>query len=170
MADRNELRKKSCAVCGRSFSWRAAWSRDWDIRRYCSERCRKHRVTPTDERLAATTLALLGGQAAGTTICPSQVARAVDTENWRELMEPTRAAARRLVAQGLVVITQGGRVVDPSTAKGPYASASSRRLPSRPFGADNERSDHGPRSRRPAVSELNRAGLRDACDPSDPDD
>ena len=34
-------------------------------------------------------------------------------------MEPARAAARRLVADGVVDITQGGVVVDPSTAKGP---------------------------------------------------
>ena len=34
-------------------------------------------------------------------------------------MEPARAAARRLVARGQVEITQGGRVVDPSTAEGP---------------------------------------------------
>lgn len=34
-------------------------------------------------------------------------------------MEPTRQAARRLVAAGEVEITQQGRVVDPSTAKGP---------------------------------------------------
>jgi hypothetical protein len=34
-------------------------------------------------------------------------------------MEPARAAARRLVAAGKVQITQGGHVVDPSTAKGP---------------------------------------------------
>ena len=33
-------------------------------------------------------------------------------------MEPTRAAARRLVASGDVEIVQRGRVVDPSTAKG----------------------------------------------------
>jgi hypothetical protein len=34
-------------------------------------------------------------------------------------MEPARRAARRLVADGVVDITQGGNVVDPSTAKGP---------------------------------------------------
>jgi hypothetical protein len=34
-------------------------------------------------------------------------------------MEPARAAARRLVAAGKIVITQAGRVVDGSTAKGP---------------------------------------------------
>jgi len=37
---------------------------------------------------------------------------------WRALMEPARRAVRRLVAAGEVEITQGGRVVDPSTAKG----------------------------------------------------
>lgn len=34
-------------------------------------------------------------------------------------MEPARSAARRLAASDEVVITQGGRVVDPSTAAGP---------------------------------------------------
>jgi hypothetical protein len=34
-------------------------------------------------------------------------------------MEPARSAARRLVAAGEAEITQGGHVVDPSTAKGP---------------------------------------------------
>ena len=53
------------------------------------------------------------------TICPSEAARAVDADGWRDLMEPARKAARRLVAAGSVVITQGGKVVDPSTAKGP---------------------------------------------------
>ena len=52
------------------------------------------------------------------TICPSEAARQVDPEGWRGLMEPGRMAARRLVAQGEVEIVQGGRAVDPSTAKG----------------------------------------------------
>jgi len=34
-------------------------------------------------------------------------------------MEPARAAARRLVASGEAQVTQGGQVVDPSTARGP---------------------------------------------------
>jgi hypothetical protein len=38
---------------------------------------------------------------------------------WRVLMEPARMAARRLAAAGRVEITQRGRVVDPSTARGP---------------------------------------------------
>ena len=34
-------------------------------------------------------------------------------------MARARRAARRLVATGTLEITQGGRVVDPSTARGP---------------------------------------------------
>ncbi|MCW2866379.1 MAG: hypothetical protein JWR20_567, partial [Marmoricola sp.] len=63
----------------------------------------------------------LAQRKAGATICPSDAARAVgpaEDEGWRELMEPARRAARRLVAAGEVVITQKGQVVDPSTAKG----------------------------------------------------
>lgn len=72
-----------------------------------------------DRRLEELILALLDHRAEGATICPSEAARAADAERWRDLMEPARRAARRLVEAQLVEITQGGRVVDPATAKGP---------------------------------------------------
>ncbi|MEO8283306.1 MAG: DUF3253 domain-containing protein [Pseudarthrobacter sp.] len=72
-----------------------------------------------DKQLEASILELLAARAATSTICPSDAARAVGDENWRDLMEPARRAARRLVDAGEVQITQGGSVVDPSTAKGP---------------------------------------------------
>lgn len=109
---------KVCATCGRSFEWRAKWARDWDSVRYCSEGC-KRRLSATDRELEATIMALLDARAAGATICPSDAARLVGGEQWRTLMEPARQAARRLVDAGQVVITQQGRVVDPSTARGP---------------------------------------------------
>jgi len=62
---------------------------------------------------------LLAERAEGATICPSEAARAVDAEAWRDLLEAAREAARRLVARGEVAIVQGGRPVDPSRAKGP---------------------------------------------------
>lgn len=40
-------------------------------------------------------------------------------EGWRERMEEVRRAARLLVAAGQVEIMQKGRIVDPSTARGP---------------------------------------------------
>ena len=73
-----------------------------------------------DDDLERALLALLDARARGATVCPSEAARAVGTaDGWRELMEPARRAARRLVAAGEVEITQGGTVVDPSTARGP---------------------------------------------------
>ena len=74
---------------------------------------------PTGEALERTILALLEQRAAGATICPSEAARAVGGEEWRHLMEPVRAAARRLLEGGEVEITQGGRAVDGATTKGP---------------------------------------------------
>ena len=69
---------------------------------------------------------LLATRAAAATICPSEAARKVALERgsaeedaWRSLMEPARMAARRLVDRGELEVLQRGRVVDPSTAKGP---------------------------------------------------
>ncbi|THF87996.1 DUF2256 domain-containing protein [Deinococcus sp. KSM4-11] len=31
---------KVCAVCGRPFTWRKKWERDWEHVKYCSDRCR----------------------------------------------------------------------------------------------------------------------------------
>ena len=110
---------KTCARCGRTMEWRKAWARNWDQMRYCSDACRRHKLTATDEALEASILDLLDARAESATICPSEAARAVDPEGWRDLMEPARQAARRLVARDEVEITQGGHVVDPSHAKGP---------------------------------------------------
>jgi hypothetical protein len=67
----------------------------------------------------AVILDLLAHRAASATICPSEAARAVGGEGWRNQMDAARAAARRLEAAGVVDITQGGEVVDPATARGP---------------------------------------------------
>jgi hypothetical protein len=105
--------------CGRAFAWRKAWARDWEQVRYCSSACRKRGVTTTDAALEQAITDLLAGRPAQATICPSEAAHRVGGEDWRPLMEPARRAARRLVAAGTLEITQGGRVVDPSTARGP---------------------------------------------------
>jgi hypothetical protein len=115
---------KTCDGCGRAIAWRKKWERDWDAVRWCSQACRGRGLTRTDLALQATVLDLLAGRARDATICPSEAARAVAAadgapDDWRPLMEPARAAARRLVAAGEVEITQKGAVVDPSTARGP---------------------------------------------------
>ncbi len=120
---------KTCAVCGRTITWRKKWARDWDAVRYCSDKCRQHKADAADTTLEDHILARLSQRAATATICPSEVAREVGGDEWRPLMEPVRQAARRLVARGEVEITQGGAVVDPSTAKGPIRIRRARSFP-----------------------------------------
>ncbi len=107
---------KACVACGRRIEWRRKWERDWEQVRYCSTACRggPGRV---DRELEAAITRLLGARSG--TMCPSEAAREVGGDDWRPLVEPARRAARRLVAAGEVEIVQGGRVVDPSTARGP---------------------------------------------------
>lgn len=75
-----------------------------------------------DRRLERVILELLDRRDPTATICPSDAARALyagDDDGWRALMEPARRAARRLVESGEVEITQGGRPVEPTKARGP---------------------------------------------------
>ena len=115
----SEPASKTCIVCGRTMQWRKKWERSWDEVRYCSSACRRRGIRPVDGQLESAISELLSGRSPGTTICPTEAARAVDADCWEELVEPARAAARRMDADGRVAITQGGRRVDPSTAKGP---------------------------------------------------
>lgn len=110
---------KTCIVCGRQIQWRKKWERDWERVKYCSKSCRARKLNTTDQSLERAILDLLESRTRGASICPSEAARAVDPERWRDLMEPTRMAARRLVEAGQAEITQQGRVVDPSSARGP---------------------------------------------------
>lgn len=117
-----DLPTKPCVACGREIRWRKKWERDWENVRYCSDSCRRGKLSHIDVALEEAVISLLSARAGGATICPSEAARAVGQargEAWEPLMEPARRAARRLVVAGRIVITQAGRVVDPSTAKGP---------------------------------------------------
>lgn len=112
--------KKTCLSCGRIIDWRKKWEDCWDEIRYCSARCRSSKPNATDLRLEEAILKLLSQRARHTTICPSEAARLVFADSeWRDQMERTRCAARRLFARGKIDILQKGQIVDPSTAKGP---------------------------------------------------
>jgi hypothetical protein len=122
---------KLCKTCRRPIQWQKKYEQDWDVIKYCSDACGGHKPGAADATLEAAILSLLAernatGSATGSkdkTICPSEAAKAVGgTEtrrDWEGLMEPARAAARRLAAAGKIVITQHGAIVDLSTAKGP---------------------------------------------------
>ncbi|MBB2988009.1 DUF2256 and DUF3253 domain-containing protein [Terracoccus luteus] len=116
---RPPLPTKTCDRCGRTITWRKAWERDWESVRWCSSACRKAGVNDTDRELEATMERMLDARSRSSSLCPSEVARAVGDDDWRDLMEPARNAARRLVAAGKAEVTQGGQVIDPSRAKGP---------------------------------------------------
>jgi hypothetical protein len=121
------LPSKPCVHCGRPFAWRKKWERCWEAIRYCSDACRRARKAPDHASLEEAIRSLLAARRPGATICPSEAARSVSPDAWRELMEPARQAARRLALAGEIVITQGGRPVDPGSFKGPIRLRSATR-------------------------------------------
>ena len=66
-------------------------------------------------------LELLTRRSKGASICPSEAARLLESEEarWRPLLEPARSAARRLARQGRIEILKGGRRIDPDDVRGP---------------------------------------------------
>lgn len=68
---------------------------------------------PMRQRLESSIRALAEHRGPSSSICPSDAARAVGGDNWRESMDDAREAARRLARSGDVEITQRGEVVDP---------------------------------------------------------
>ncbi|MEU6386700.1 DUF3253 domain-containing protein [Streptomyces bauhiniae] len=83
-----------------------------------------------DQRLEQTIMGLLEQRADTSSICPSDAARAAyegDGDGWRDLMEPARRAAWRLVAAGEVEVTRSGQPVKESEARGPIRIRRARR-------------------------------------------
>jgi len=42
---KDNLPQKICAACGRPFSWRKKWARDWAEVLYCSDACKRKKRT-----------------------------------------------------------------------------------------------------------------------------
>jgi len=89
--------------------------------------------TPTADgrrrRIEATILTLLRARDPASSICPSDVARAVGAGSWRPLVPEVRTIAADLAATGAIVITQRDVPVDVRSARGPVRL---RRGPSMP--------------------------------------
>jgi hypothetical protein len=64
-------------------------------------------------RLRAAILALAHHRGPKSSICPSDAARAIGGDGWRELTDQSRRIAVELARDGEVDITQRGDVVDP---------------------------------------------------------
>ncbi|WP_239491983.1 DUF2256 domain-containing protein [Luteitalea sp. TBR-22] len=45
---KQHLPTKICATCGRPFTWRKKWARDWEQVKYCSDACRRDSTRRVD--------------------------------------------------------------------------------------------------------------------------
>nr|WP_206682457.1 DUF3253 domain-containing protein [Dietzia sp. SLG310A2-38A2] len=85
----------------------------------------------TRDRLAATIRTLVRSRGEGS-ICPSDAARTVGGDRWRELMGTARQVALDLRAHGVVAITQRGEVVSGTEVRGPIRIVAADALDFRP--------------------------------------
>ncbi len=126
-------------ACGRTFNYRKKWEKCWDQVRRCSDQCRgEHssgrrsggrrsggrrsggrRSSSMNKAIEAALLELANERGVGRTLCPSEVARRLWPDAWREHMEDVRCGARRLAHRGALQISQHGRAVDPDDFRGP---------------------------------------------------
>jgi hypothetical protein len=86
--------------------------------------------TPDDAAIKVAILAAVAAVRAGSSVCPSQVARALapddataDGAAWRALMPRVRAVAGQLADRGQIVVTQKGQPVQAVSARGPIRLA-----------------------------------------------
>ncbi|MBF2036899.1 MAG: DUF3253 domain-containing protein [Leptolyngbyaceae cyanobacterium T60_A2020_046] len=71
----------------------------------------------------------MGDRGPEKTLCPSEVARALDAESWRDLMPRVGTAGLNLAESGDIVVMQRGRRVDPRQVKGPIRYRLNRESP-----------------------------------------
>jgi len=71
---------------------------------------------PNPDAIAAEILRQTAARGADKSICPSEVARALEPSEdaWRRLMGAVRAAAIRLAREGRVEVLRKGKPVDPA--------------------------------------------------------
>lgn len=80
-----------------------------------------------DDEIAEVMFTLLHSRAGHATICPSEVARALEPVHWRPLMPQIRAVATTLAGAGRVELRQRGKAVAPSgPIRGPLRIALGR--------------------------------------------
>ena len=108
-----------CRTCARPFTDRRAWrARDLSHEvKYCSDGCRRAKPRARDRQLEERLLALLA-EASGARL---PLAALEERLGAREEGERRRLmwAATRLAVRGAVILSQGGRAVDPGRARGP---------------------------------------------------
>ena len=84
----------------------------------------------SDEQIKTALLALIAQRGEESSACPSEVARALAPEDWRDLMPRVRQVAGQLALRGLLDISQGGESVPATTLpNGPWKGPIRIRVP-----------------------------------------
>ena len=68
--------------------------------------------------IEAQILALTTARGPGKSICPSEVARAIEPDAWQPLLHAVRVAAKRLSAAGHIDILRKGKPIQPEAVHG----------------------------------------------------
>lgn len=77
-------------------------------------------IDTPDDAVRAAILRLVKERGPGKTICPSEAARAVASDNWRALMPAVHRLAADMARAQQLVFYQKGRPVAPAEARGVY--------------------------------------------------
>ncbi len=117
---RKNFPQKNCSSCGRSFTWRKSFAKNWEDVKYCSNACRNRKLSKIDKQIENSILELLEAETYPTPLSTDQIADFLDFGNETDLLESRIRAARRLERKSFVIITQDGKRVDSSTAKGHF--------------------------------------------------
>ena len=80
----------------------------------------------SEDPIEAAILRLVEQRGPNKSICPSEAARDVFPDDWRERMRAVRQAAIHLARKGRIVILRKGKPVDPDDFKGVYRLARPR--------------------------------------------
>ena len=70
------------------------------------------------EAITATMLRIAAERGPEKSMCPTDVARAVSTENWRPLLGAVRKVAADLARQGKIEILRKGKPINPDEMRG----------------------------------------------------
>ncbi|MBC7527202.1 MAG: DUF2256 domain-containing protein [Chthonomonadaceae bacterium] len=46
----NQLPTKICMTCGKPFTWRKKWEKNWDEVKFCSDKCRSQKPTEKSQK------------------------------------------------------------------------------------------------------------------------
>lgn len=75
---------------------------------------------PTPEAIRETLLQLAGERGPNKTFCPSEAARRLDADQWRDLMPEVHRQAHNLIKEGRLSASQKGQALHTWPPSGPY--------------------------------------------------